>query len=901
MMKYFYLKVFITGLVSLFSVATQAQLAGSPIYIETIVHHGNYGEAGMDLSGYVTYKVYVQFANPNNYLTSIFATEYTPDCTQDADSSLHFSFPCGLFQHPNGSAYGFQSACQVGTYPTVAYDSYITIGQSCQSQTTCDIIMPLNQCTNWVNAFEGPANTNYFDGGNFFWDDGAIYNAVCNSPYPTSLGHADANSRVLIGQFTTCGDMSGCINLSYRTQAQLDAGGVDDYSVVYNVCFNAQHPCLANAMDNTPTTTTQNCTSATVVTLDGGGNGNIDYTLYDNTNTLINTYLNQAGGLSLVALPAGDYYITMEDDMGCRDTTSIFNVQASANFDMTRTVTEPTCYGVCDGQIVYNITGGNPPYTFSAANVSGGIGNMNAICAGTYIISIQDNNGCVFYEEVTVTQPAQITGTTAIIKESCVGSCDGRIELTGVTGGSGSGYSYTLSPNAGNCVPPCSGTSVTYNSLCAGTYAITVADDQGCQRNFTGLVMAPPVPLQIVLTTTPVSCFGGSDGVVQVSHTGGTGVVTVTPGGFTSPGNANGLTAGTYTYSIEDEGGCTSTADIVVTEPAQLVATITSTVDVKCHGNCNGIAQYQITGGVTPYTYLLSPQNVTGAANATGAISSLCPGEYAMIVTDLKHCLDTVEFEIIDPEELLITPLLDAPNCTGMFDGNLELLLSGGTGDYEFYVTPQGLDITEVSPNTYHIDNLGETVLTFELIDANQCVLLDTLVVSPEIITDMVLTRFSSPETCWNERDGTATIGVQGGHLPISYLWDDPNHQTTPTADGLASNLIYTVVVTDAIGCTLTDTVHVSPTVGCFLITNVLTPNGDGYNDTWVLGGLEYFPDCEVNVFNIWGQNVYSSKGYLTPWNGLYKGELLPVADYYYVIVYDHSKDPIIGTVTLKY
>lgn len=896
MMKYFYLKVILAGLVSIFSMTAKAQLhPTTPIYIETIVHHGNYGEAGMNLDGYVTYKVYVQFANPDNFLTSIFATEYIPDCAQDADSSLFMNFPCGLFQHPQGSAFGFQSACQTGTYPTVAYDSYLTIGKSCASQVTCDIITPLNQCPAWQTAFEGPANGDYFDGGNFFWDDGAIYNAVCNSPYPTSLGHADANGRVLIGQFTTCGDMNGCINLTYRTQAQVTAGGTA-FEDEYNVCFSAEHPCLANLMDNTPVVGTLNCTSAVEVTLDGGGNGSIDYNLYDVSDVLISTHPSQSSGLSLTSLPAGDYYITMEDEAGCRDTTAVFNVEASQEFTLNPTVVDASCFGLCDGSISYDVQGGVDPYTFS---VNGG-GTINALCAGSYVITITDGNGCQFTNNQTVGQPADITFSSSTTPESCGGLCDGEVALSLVSGGAG-GFTYTLTPSSGNCVSPCSGPAVTFDQLCSGTYSIMIMDADGCQKNVPNLVLTPPAPLVILFNPTNVSCFGGNNGSVLITHQGGTGVATVTPGGAPTPYTAGSLMAGTHTFTITDEGGCTATGDVIISEPQQLVAVITDTTHARCYGNCNGIVQYQITGGTSPYSYLLNPLGITGPASATGAISSLCANDYIMTVRDLNNCTATVEFEVFQPQQLQITPILNAPTCTGMTDGDVELLLSGGSGSYTFFVNPQTLGATQVDPTTYTIDELGQVVMFFELIDSEQCVLLDTLIVLPDIISDMVLTRFSSPETCWNERDGTATIGVQGGHLPISYLWDDPNNQITPTADGLSSNLTYTVIVTDAIGCTLTDTVFVSPTVGCFFISNALTPNGDGYNDVWVLGGLEYFPDCVVNVYNRWGQNLYSSVGYLTPWNGLFKGEMLPAADYYYTIEYDKTKSPINGTVTLKY
>ncbi|MFM1930899.1 MAG: hypothetical protein RL226_202, partial [Bacteroidota bacterium] len=78
-------------------------------------------------------------------------------------------------------------------------------------------------------------------------------------------------------------------------------------------------------------------------------------------------------------------------------------------------------------------------------------------------------------------------------------------------------------------------------------------------------------------------------------------------------------------------------------------------------------------------------------------------------------------------------------------------------------------------------------------------------------------------------------------------------------------------------------------------------PNGDGANDEWVIGGLEFFPSSSVQIFNRWGQLLFESKGYPNRWDGTYNGNILPIADYYYVITYDNSKDPITGTVTIKY
>lgn len=67
-------------------------------------------------------------------------------------------------------------------------------------------------------------------------------------------------------------------------------------------------------------------------------------------------------------------------------------------------------------------------------------------------------------------------------------------------------------------------------------------------------------------------------------------------------------------------------------------------------------------------------------------------------------------------------------------------------------------------------------------------------------------------------------------------------------------------------------------------IYNTFTPNGDGYNDQWVINDLQYYANCTVDIFNRYGQQVYFSRGYSHPWDGNYKGQPVPSGSYYYVI-----------------
>jgi gliding motility-associated-like protein len=136
--------------------------------------------------------------------------------------------------------------------------------------------------------------------------------------------------------------------------------------------------------------------------------------------------------------------------------------------------------------------------------------------------------------------------------------------------------------------------------------------------------------------------------------------------------------------------------------------------------------------------------------------------------------------------------------------------------------------------------------------------------------------------------------------LPIQYEWSDASGQTTATAIGLPED-VYSVTVTDNIGCTLGFLATVDPTEDCLFIADAITPNGDGINDRWVVGGLEFFPQSEVEVFNRWGQLIFRSKPGTTWWDGTFNGALLPASDYYYVISLEPGAQPITGTVTLKY
>jgi gliding motility-associated-like protein len=146
----------------------------------------------------------------------------------------------------------------------------------------------------------------------------------------------------------------------------------------------------------------------------------------------------------------------------------------------------------------------------------------------------------------------------------------------------------------------------------------------------------------------------------------------------------------------------------------------------------------------------------------------------------------------------------------------------------------------------------------------------------------------------------SATLNAKGG---VKYKWFPAEGLSNPAiANPVATPLkttTYTLETTSAAGCTSTDQISVTvlPKIS---IPNTFTPNRDGINDVWEIKGLAEYRNCQVDIFNRWGQKVYSSVGYNKPFEGLNQsGEELPIATYYYIIQLKKDEAPISGSVTI--
>ena len=128
-------------------------------------------------------------------------------------------------------------------------------------------------------------------------------------------------------------------------------------------------------------------------------------------------------------------------------------------------------------------------------------------------------------------------------------------------------------------------------------------------------------------------------------------------------------------------------------------------------------------------------------------------------------------------------------------------------------------------------------------------------------------------------------------------LWSNGQNAQNITVSASGT---YQLTVTDSNGCVDSASIFITNTgIACIQIGGVFTPNGDGTNDTWEIPGIENYPDATVEIFNRWGQQIFYSNGYNSPWNGTYNNERLPTGDYFYIIDLGDG-NPLKGALTIK-
>ena len=707
----------------------------------------------------------------------------------------------------------------------------------------------------------------------------------------------------------------------------------DSVNTYYNVSAQFTQNCIFNydSLVTVYSVPTANSTVNSHVTCNGLTNGVAAASATMGTGTYVYTWSSGQVGDVQAGLGAGSYIVTVTDNNGCFDTTSLIVTQPDSLLAIVNSV-DLLCNGLCQGQANSIVYGGTAPYQYqwddpdSQTTLS-----ATGLCSGTYNVTVTDTNNCITMAQVMVSEPTVLSLMSNSNDISCVGICDGFVAVA-PSGGVGP-YGYLWDD-------PLNQTSDTAIGLCPGIVCVTVIDSNSCsfQSCFT---INDAVSLNTTTNTTDALCYGDCSGLASVNTTGGLGPYTYL---WNDPSNqtnslAIDLCAGNYFVTVSDSNNCEIITNISIFEPDTMILLLSQT-PVDCNGNSTGGANLSITGGIPGYSYFWS--NGSTSQN----IDNVLVGIYFVTISDSNLCTTVAQVEITQPDSLLLTTTTIESYCS-LNNGQVCVDVIGGIQPYQYLwndpIVQTSICAMDLSPGSYNVTVTDSNGCE----EYSQASITETSLIESEISGENIL--------CNNAFDGTASVvNVTGGEPPYVYVWSNGentdnivnlgpgNYIVTVTdqnncdfkylsidltepdplkvlifedcEDGFgilytkttggnppyeynwsngetesyiydAGIDLYIVSVIDSNNCgPVYDTIDYVPCK--VIIPNSFTPNGNGENDVWEIENLKYANDCFVNIYNRWGDIVYTSTGYEFPWDGtsMFTNKSLPSAVYYYVI-----------------
>lgn len=484
-------------------------------------------------------------------------------------------------------------------------------------------------------------------------------------------------------------------------------------------------------------------------------------------------------------------------------------------------------------------------------------GTATGIVVGTATITY-NVNGCIATTTVTVNNSIPpISGQLTV----CVGNSTTLSNAgAGGTWISGDTAVATITPAAGIL----SGKQV-------GTCLITYSLGGGCRDTAVVNVIPPPDPG--TLSGPDAVCIGDSV-VITPSIPGGTWSASGT-GISVIAGNVRGISTGSDTviYTITAAFCASKTKTPIYVNPLPDAGIITNTGPYCANATAVLSTQPVNTGG----WYSLNSSIVT-IDSASGTATTIAPGKATIVFTaiDTNGCknITSAEMEVIVPNFTLYESINDV-SCWGDSNGSITLTVTGApTFEYLWSNGKTTPLVTGLPQGTY-------SVLATQ--QPTQCKKTGSyLVAMPD---SLWVDATAIPDTCALAR-GMITALPYGGAPPYNYIWTkgSAKYPDLSVLTG-ATKGVYLLTLKDAKGCI--DTISVNVEEGpcnAVEIYDVITPNGDGVNDFWVINGIKDYPHNTVQIFDKWGDLVYEKQGYNNEWQGQgNKGEL-PDGTYYYLV-----------------
>lgn len=466
----------------------------------------------------------------------------------------------------------------------------------------------------------------------------------------------------------------------------------------------------------------------------------------------------------LTQLSSGTYEVTVSDFNNCTIEDS-FTILESPSFSFESNITAADC-GQNNGGILLDNFQGQAPYEYfwSSGEFTESISNKPA---GTYEVTITDNEGCSQTHSFTIPSSQGATLDFEVNHVSCEGEMDGSISVDIINGTPP--YTFEWS----------SGQSSSYiENLPPGDYTVTVTDSLNCTYS-SSFNLAISSFITINPSVFDESCSGLVDGELHIEVLEGFAPYQyIWSNGMTEP-IVDSLASGQYQLDLIDSLGCLYSFEYEIQE-GNSVTFIDTIINNLCANQFNGSIQVEAIGN-EPFTFEWDN------ASTDSIITDLPYGIFTITATDIDGCAFEKQFQLIDPPALSNVFDVIQPGCNEDTLGTATAITSGGTGNFEV--------LWSNGQMTNTITELESGLFTVTITDNNSCTLVDSIaIIESEPVQAIAIV---DSITCYGDFASIQLITLSGIE-PFQFLWDDGN--TEQIRDDLTAGF-HSVEISDDIGC----------------------------------------------------------------------------------------------------
>lgn len=585
-------------------------------------------------------------------------------------------------------------------------------------------------------------------------------------------------------------------------------------------------------------------------------------------------------------MAAGTYDLVLKDQNDCVVPLQVTITEPAELIVQNQSSNNAVCYGSCDGDAIVTPAGGTGNYYYTWGNGVVGTNNATGLCAGSYDVLIEDDNGCQTTALFSITEPAILTivsyTTTDVL---CNSMCDGTITVNAP-------LATEFSVDGGITFQA----SNVFTGLCIGVYDIVVRNAVGCTQTTTTEIFEPaPLFLNSIPEDGITICYDGY-GTLSGNASGG-----VEPyyyvwntGDTTQFLNVNLTLPATFTCTVYDQNGCVSnaeSADVLIRPP--FVPSVTTPITI-CPGQL-ATATGSGVDGLLNYNYQWLSTNLdTLGTGSTYSYTPTISETILLVANDACFLYDTLVVDIqlftIPAPNFTVNPALGCSPLNATFTNQMDpATVASATWTF----SDGGSDNSNGNTTVAHqFVNVGCYDVTLEVTTTDGCTTDTTLQNVVCVVPDPVADFSYSPSipTTVNSAINFFDQSISA----VSYSWDFGGLGGSSLENPLFNfgevdpgEIIVCLEVTSQEGC-VNEICKPIPFIEEFLVyvPNAFTPDDDEYNPTFkpVFPEGLMIEDYSFVIYNRWGEIIFESKDFSIGWDGTYHGAIAKEGVYTWTI-----------------